>query len=300
MKNNRQNGFTLVANIIKYIVFLTSFAMLYACGGGGGGSSPTDNPSDNDVNTSPPPYVSSWVYPYTDKILFGRESEGDLIALSDLSLWFIRSEINTGLSVNGYYTITLTENDVYNMTITGHTTKFGVEPIYGLDITVLDSIPFGREATGDLLELSDGRLWTIVGTHRSTTSLDVSGTHNITIYANTTPINVSYSGEKSDYYMNIIGSNTGFYLAPIDGLVIIAQDRIPFSREDTGDVITLMDGTQWKIVGTHSSGNAVSDIHDLTIYTNTNVLSVSLTSGRRSDYYMSISCSSRGFFIEPL
>ena len=45
MKNNLQNCFTLVANLIKEIIFLTGFIMLSACGGGGGGGGDSQNVS---------------------------------------------------------------------------------------------------------------------------------------------------------------------------------------------------------------------------------------------------------------
>jgi len=209
-----------------------------------------------------------------------------------------------------HYTVTINENNndfgapnsgvegPYYMHLEGATVSFYIEPIHGLSIISSDVLEFQRETTGSLLALTDGSLWDVVGTHSS--GQDVLHTHNIVIYSNTDMIPpLSISGIKSDYFMNISGQSRGFYLNPLDEVVVSIQDTVTFSRETTGDTVSLSDGSLWYITGTHSFGQDVLDTHNVSIYTNVTSIS-DPHGGERSGYYMYIYGASRGFFVEPL
>ena len=281
--------------------------ILLGCGGGGGGDS-THN--DDTLPSNDLKYVSSWVFPYTDKIEFQRQGTGDAIALLDRSLWYITGTHSSGYDVLDSHDITISESadnfseptsgirSPYYMYIEESSRSFYIEPIYGLSITAIDAIEFHRENTGSLIALTNGSLWNIQGTHSS--GYDVIGNHNITIYSNADTIPVlNTSGVQSDYYMHISGTSRGFYIEPLDEVTISMQDTVAFHRETTGDTVSLSDGSLWFIKGTHSFGYDVLDSHNVNIYTNVTSIP-NPNSGERSDYYMYISGSSRGFFVEPL
>lgn len=110
--------------------------------------------------------------------------------------------------------------------------------------------------------------------------------------------------ELNDYSVLSFDSQIEVYSGGVEYVGSITfphKDNISFNSHTTGDTLALSDGSLWSIVGTHSSGQNVLHSHDVTIYTNTDSISVSISVfGRRSDYYMYISGSSRSFFIEPI
>jgi hypothetical protein len=264
---------------------------------------------NNACNSSPfDPLVDNLTFPYTDRISFHRQRTGDLIALSNRSLWFIAGTHSSGYDVLDSHSITIYKNtniveptsgerSDYYMYISNSSRSFYIEPIRGVTITAQDNIEFFRQSTGDLLALSDDSLWYIKSTHSN--GYDVRYRHDLTIYTNTRFIPDINTSSRSSYYMYISGSGRGFFIEPLSEAKVFLKDNIEFHRQSTGDLLALSDGSLWYIKGTHSNGYDVRYRHDLTIYTNIQAIP-DPNSGERSPYYMYISGSNRGFFVEPL
>ena len=284
---------------------VVSFSLI-ACGGGG------DTPTNNSDTAMPTnfEYPSSWVFPLTDNIEFQRQNTGDAIAFSDGSLWYITGTHSSGLDVGDNHEFTVyVSTDSFSaptngvrgshyMFIKGSTRSFYLRPISSLGIRVKDAIDFQRQSTGDLIALTDGSLWSIMGTHNS--SYDVLGKHNVTIYKNAKDIPVlNTSGQRTDDYMYVSGASRGFYIESLSNVKINIRDKVVFNRHTTGDTVALSDGSLWIIKGRHNLGYDVLDSHAVIIYTSVDSIS-NPKSGVRSGYYMYISGSSVGFFVEPI
>jgi len=247
-------------------------------------------------------------FPYMDNIDFWRQQTGDVIALSDNSLWYITGRHSSDQDVLRSHDITIYNNGEdftepnggvrsdYYMYISGSSVGFYVEPIMGLSIRARDSLEFQREKTNSLVALSDATLWDIKGTHSN--CCDVLGMHELTVYTGPLPP-LNTSGDETDFYMYISGSSVGFYIEPLNNVMVMVQGSAVFSREQPGDNIALSDGSIWHLKGAHSAEYDVLHSHDLVIYSNVDSIR-DPDIGERTSHYMYIKGSSRGFFVDRI
>lgn len=282
---------------------------LTACGGGGG-SKDNAQPPDGSPSSGTPYPTASRPYPFSDRLTFQRQDTGDLLSLSDKSLWYIAGDYSGGYDALGEHSITLYEDSgqygepttgtrsTHYMYIHGSTRAFYLEYMPNLEIVAADVLPFHRERLGTLVALSNGLLWHVVGDHSS--GSDVLGTHAVTIYSNLAAMpDIASTGRVSDYYLHIASSSRGFYLEPLPSASVKVDGTAYFNRESVGDFIQLKDGSLWRIVGEHKFGYDVTNERVVVVYTNVDTIP-DPTSGERSDHYLYIYGSSAGFFVEPL
>ena len=285
------------------------FMALTACGGGGG-SEDGGKLSDGSASTEIPYPSANRSYPHSDRITFQRQDAGDVLSLSDQSLWYITGHYSGGYDALGEHDVDLYEGSgqfgeptsgtsgTHYMHIYGSTRAFYLEYIPNLEIIATDVLPFHRERLGTLIALSNGLLWQVVGVHSS--GSDVLGTHAVAIYTNLALMpDITSTGRASDYYLHIESSSRGFYIEPLPSLTVQTVDTAYFNRESVGDFIQVDNDSLWRIVGEHTFGYDVLDEHEVLIYTNVGGIP-DPTSGERSDKYLYIYGSSVGFFVEPL
>lgn len=290
----------------KFISFFIA-VIITGCGGGESGNSST-SAGEETPQVSYPSIDRS--YPYPDRLTFQRQNAGDILSLSDNSLWFITGDDSSGYDAIGEYDIDLYDDSAqfgppttgsigtHYMYINGSSRAFYLEYIPNLEIAAIDTLPFHRESLGSLLALSNGLLWNVVGDHSS--GYDVLGTHTITLYTNLEEMpDIAITGHKSDYYFHINSSSRGFYVEPISGLTIRTQTTANFYRETVGDIISLDDGSVWRIIGEHRTRYDVLEKHGVIVYDNVGQIP-NPTTGERSDNYLYIYGSTVGFFIEPI
>ncbi|HHZ95489.1 MAG TPA: hypothetical protein EYN67_08010 [Flavobacteriales bacterium] len=89
---------------MRFIALLLA-TLLTSCGGGDSGG-PPDNGGD-DLPFDNLNYVDSWSFPLTDNIEFDRQDFGDVIALSDKSLWYMTGDHSSGQDALGYHNVTI-------------------------------------------------------------------------------------------------------------------------------------------------------------------------------------------------
>lgn len=276
-------------------------------------------PSNGDTttsdlsNTNEQTYLIPSEFPVVDRISFHRQSTGDLISLTDKSLWQITGRFSTSLDVTSTHDITIyadsgdfpqpttgVKSDYY-LYIDGSSVGFYINPIVGLEIVSTNILSFHRESIGDSVALYDDSLWQITGEHRSGYDItNSSSPHNAVVYTNTQRLSgLSSTGNRSDHYLHVSGHTAGFFINPLEQAEFVRKDTISFNREDTGNQLVLSDNTLWQIVGTHGSGYDVTREHKVYLYTNTLGLTISY-SGRQSNHFLHISGSTRGFYLEQL
>jgi hypothetical protein len=286
----------------KYLLLICFAVVLTACGGGG-----TEVSSESSGVSYPSANRS---YPYSDRIIFQRQRTGDVLSLSDRSLWYLTGDYSAGYDALGAHDIDIYEDSgqfgeptagatgTHYMYINGSTRAFYLECIPNLEVVTSDILPFHRESLGTLIALSNGLLWQVVGVHSS--GYDVLGAHAVNIYTNLEEMpNIATTGRSSAYYLHVESSSRGFYVEPLTDLTIQTVNAAYFNRQSVGDFIQLDDGTLLRIVGEHKFGYDVLDKHDVLIYTNVGEIP-NPTSGERSDEYLYIYGSSAGFFVERL
>lgn len=295
---------------IKFFFPVCVFVVLTACGGGGSGS---DGAANVDKESGPDngyPSVNDRSYPHSDQISFDRQDTGDVVSLSDQSLWYLVGDYSGGYDALGTQGVTVYEDDgafgeptngspgTHYMYLNGSTRAFFLEYIPDLKILASDTLPFHREKLGTLIALSNGTLWSVVGGHSS--GQDVLGTHDVTLYTDLVEMpNIATTGSASDFYLHIESSSRGFYLDPLVEPRVETVDSAYFNRESVGAVIQLAGGSVWRVVGEHKFGYDVLDEHAVAVYAEVGQLPAP-TAGDRSDHYLYIYGASAGFFVEPL
>ena len=293
----------------KFLLLVCFFVVLTACDGGGSSTSDGE-PSDSSPSSEVSYPSADRSYPYSDRITFQWQDAGDVLSLSDKSLWYLTGDYSGGYGAVGAYDIDLYEDSAqfgvptsgapgtHYMYINGSTRAFYLEYIPNLEIAATDVLLLHRERLGSLIALSNGLLWQVVGVHSS--GYDVLGTHSVTIYTNLEEMpNITSTGRASTYYFHIESSSLGFYIEPLKGLTVQTVSTAYFNRESVGGFIQLGDDSLWRIVGEHKFGYDVLDKHEVLIYTSVDEIP-DPTSGERSDKYLYIYGSSAGFFVEPL
>ena len=257
-------------------------------------------------------YVNEWNFPYSDNIYFIEQSTGDIISLSDRSLWQITGSTNPVFSAGvGDKDLTIQEanntlpdpvdgiRSDYFMSVPDVPPNYFVKPLLNLTILLKDTVHTAQRNTGDIFPLSNGDLWLLTGSTNVTFSLNYI-VDDITIYSNTSSIPDPETGYRTNYYMDVLHSPLGFFVEPINGPVIFKEDSITFSNQNTGDMIVMSDNSQWLLTGSSNTTFLInSGLADLIIYTDTDALP-DPQNGYRTNYYMCVAGSPPCFYVEQL